>query len=399
MSRIIFFKITIILLFASSGLKSQSWVQSVDFPGTERDDGVAFVIDNKAYCLSGLEVGWQCTGNGYVLDGSTETWSIMASIPSGTERQYATGFSYNNFGYLLGGINCSGNCLNDFFQYSPTLNAWTQLPNFPSIGRQGMSNFIIKDKLYVLGGKLTDGTILNEVWEYNFSNSNWTQKNNLPFNGMWRGSAFAIDTIGYVCYGVNNDAYYNRFMFKYNYVNDTWTKISNVMLPDRKYVGTAVCSQMACLYGGVDSLGTIANTVYVFNPTDSSVTVKAAIPSFARKGGMAFSLSNAFYYTTGVTDAFRTKETWKTSELVGLNELENISNLKIYPNPSNGIFFIDNLIVKKIKIYNSFGQQVDFISSVKDNSIMINVKNIETGVYMLEADKNNNLYRRKIIIE
>ncbi|MCC6182818.1 MAG: T9SS type A sorting domain-containing protein [Bacteroidia bacterium] len=376
-------RLLIILLFSSTILKAQSWVQLNDFPGTERDDGLAFVINNKAYCITGLEVGWHCTKNGYVLDGSTETWSVIASLPLGSERQYATGFSYNGLGYLLGGIDCSSICLNDFFEYSPSLNNWSQLPNFPGQGRQGMSNFIIKNKLYVLGGKYTDGTVTNEIWEYNFSNSNWTQKNNLPFNGMWRGSAFSIDTIGYVCYGLKNDNSYNHFMFKYNYINDTWSKISNIVLLDRKYIGTAICDQKACLYGGIDSLNNISNTVYVFNPIDSSIAIKLAIPSFARKDGMAFSLNNDFYYTTGVTNSFRTKETWKTSELVGLNEKIKHDFFKIYPNPASSVLNIvgnsNELQNSIIKLENYFGQIV-FIAPFTQQ---IDISNLPVGIYFL----------------
>ena len=121
---------------------AQSWIQLPDFLGTQRDDGTAFVINNKAYCTTGLDI-YGCTNNGYVFDGATEAWSAIASLPAGKERQYAAGFSYNNLGYIMGGINCSNLRLNDFWQYSPTTNSWTALPNFPSMGRYGTSNFII----------------------------------------------------------------------------------------------------------------------------------------------------------------------------------------------------------------------------------------------------------------
>ena len=85
--------------------------------------------------------------NGFIFDSSTETWSTMASLPLGKERQYATAFSYNGNGYMLGGLQCDNNCLNDFWQYSVSTNSWTALPNFPGSGRQGMVNFVIKNKV------------------------------------------------------------------------------------------------------------------------------------------------------------------------------------------------------------------------------------------------------------
>lgn len=37
---------------------SQSWIQVPDFPSSERDDGLAFVINDIAYCGTGYKVGW-----------------------------------------------------------------------------------------------------------------------------------------------------------------------------------------------------------------------------------------------------------------------------------------------------------------------------------------------------
>ena len=137
------FILTFLSLISCVTVYSQSWTQLTDFPGTQRDDGIAFTVNNKAYCLSGLEVGWQCTGNGSVFDGSSETWSPMASLPAGKERQYATGFSYNGNGYMLGGLNCSGVCLKDFWQYSITKNSF-RFTNFRKIiKRIGQNNLAI----------------------------------------------------------------------------------------------------------------------------------------------------------------------------------------------------------------------------------------------------------------
>ena len=136
-----------IFIWVSSLLHSQSWIQLPDYIGNSRDDGNSFVINSKAYCVTGLENGWLCNRNGFVFDANTETWSNIAPLPSGDERQYAIGFSHNNIGYILGGINCNNITLNDFWQYNPTTDTWFQLPNFPNAGRFGMSYFIIKNKL------------------------------------------------------------------------------------------------------------------------------------------------------------------------------------------------------------------------------------------------------------
>ncbi len=374
-----------IFCFASINLNAQGWLQLSDFPGTERDDGSSFVINNKAYCFSGLEVGWQCTGNGFVFDGATETWSAMASLPAGKERQYATGFSYNNKGFVFGGLAPNGSCLKDFWQYSVATNSWTPLPDFPGSARQGMSNFVIKNKAYVVGGRVASNATINEVWEYNFTTTNWTQKNNLPISGMWRGSAFSIDTLGYICYGMNLTSAFNHFIYRYDPVADSWSQIPDLTLPAQNYIGTAVCNKKACLYGGQDSLNTITNILYVFDPADSSLISHAGVPTVGRKGGMTFSLHDVFYITTGLNvNQARIKETWKNSDFVGIKEFYEKIELELYPNPATSVINITgrNAILSSsiVEISNSMGQKV----FEQNYNNQIDLSELANGIYFLK---------------
>lgn len=373
-------------------LVAQPWVQLPDFPGTERDDGISFVINQQAYCLSGLEVGWHCTANGFAFDGFSETWYNMASLPVGEEREYAIGFSHNGKGYVFGGLAPPNICLNDLWEYNPSNNTWTALANFPGAGRQGMSCFVIKDKAYILGGRVFDGTTLNEVWEYDFNTTTWTQKNNLPVSGMWRGSAFAIDTLGYMCYGMNLNAAFNHALYRYNYVSDSWSLIPNITLPARNYIGTAVGNKKVCLYGGQDSLNAVTNDLYVFDPADSSLINLAGIPTVGRKGGMAFSLNNSFYITTGLdTNQTRVKETWKYMDVVGIKEsFKNNTTIAVFPNPASDV------ITLKAKEHTfSPGSMIQITNQLGENvktmpyNERVSVSGLKNGIYFLTVTEKN----------
>ncbi|MES2762249.1 MAG: kelch repeat-containing protein [Bacteroidota bacterium] len=396
--------ILFILLFIYSGfIHSQTWTQLTDFPGGPRDDGTAFTINNKAYCFTGLEPGYQCMPNGYAFDGGSETWLPIASLPSGKERQYATAFSYNGIGYMLGGLACDNSCLKDFWQYSVILNSWIALPDFPGSGRQGMVNFVVKDKVYIIGGRPTSNVTLNEVWEYNFSTTTWTQKNNLPFAGIWRGAAFSIDTIGYICYGKTNTttpSSYNHFIYRYDHTTDTWTVVPNVTLPARNYVACAVVNKKACLYGGQDTLDVITNDVKLFDPADTSLTTYGGVPTIGRKGTMFFSLNDVFYITTGL-DATqnRTKETWKNVAFVGLKEQEVQLNIKAYPNPVNDKLNIDlnsrsNAV---IQLYNQLGELI-MEEKVNADKAEINTVSFSDGIYLLSVKTKDGISSKKIVI-
>lgn len=375
-------RITLVFLVFTARLASQSWVQLPDFPGTERDDGVSFVINNKAYCLTGLDVGFNCRADGFVFDGASESWSPMAPLPAGNERQYAAAFSHGNAGYVLGGINCSNTCLNDFWKYDALGNSWTALANFPGIARQGMCHFKIKTKVYVAGGKLTDGSILNDLWEYDLNTANWTQKNNLPVNGMWRGAGFAIDTTGYICYGMNASGAYNHLMYAYDHTSDVWTHVPGLTFSGKRYIGTAASGNGAYLYGGQDSLGNISNDLIVFDAIDHSVHTRPGIPTFGRKGGMAFILNATFYFTTGVTNTARAKETWKATGVVGINRIGAEDGLIAYPNPVQNLLHIRGADLEKmtslVVIYNALGEPVISLSF----SEALNVSVLPPGLYV-----------------
>lgn len=319
----------------------------------------------------------------------------MASLSIGQERQYATAFSYSNTGYMLTGITCANVCLNDFWMYNTATYTWSALPNFPGQVRQGACNFVIGDKAYIISGRNTSGNVFNDVWEYNITTSTWTQKNNLPFAGMFRGTAFQINGTGYVCFGLTNNSNFNRSMYQYDQLNDSWSPISSIILPSRNYVGCAVVSNKAFLYGGQDSTYNIMNDVHLFDPLTNTITTYPGIPGFGRKGGMSFSLNNIFYITTGVTTTTRLKETWRNDQFVGIEQNnKESSNIHIFPNPAWDEIHISTTeeFVKAI-LSCSLGKTI-----IETQNAHIPTQALPNGLYTLSIHTKNSIINKKIVI-
>jgi hypothetical protein len=273
--------------------------------------------------------------------------------------------------------------LNDFWEYDAIANSWVELTSFPGAGRSGASNFLINNKVYIVGGKLSDGTILQEVWEYNLNTQNWVEKNNLPINGMWKGIAFTINDTGYIACGLNNIGF-NHHLYQYNQNSDSWRKVSNLTLPALGYAAAATCNQQGIIYGGQDSLNNISSQFLVYNPVDSSILVQAGIPSFARKGGVSFVIENVFYYSTGVSSSFRTKETWKYTGLIGLKKNEKQPVFRLFPNPTK----------RELNIMYTLQTPQNLtliISDVKGKQLMIhhlNPNEMEDKIYLNDIHEN-----------
>lgn len=363
-----------------------------DFPGTKRDDGTTFTIGNKAYCLTGFQEGWNCTRDGFVFDGSNESWSAINIMPSANERQYSSSFSYNGFGYVFGGT-CGGTCLADLWKYNPGNDSWQSLSALPDSGRMGCSSFILGDKAYIIGGSTSSSQTKNEVWEYDITNNSWQKKNSLPFSGTWRGNGFAISDTGYVCNGVSASGAYVHAIYRYDAQQDSWSALPDFFIASRKYAACAVIDRNACFYGGTDSLSTFTNDFWVFNPSSKNIENYSGL-SLARKGGMAFSLNGYFYYSAGIAGVNRLNETWKNDFKVGVEDVENRMKISCFPNPAEtelNVLFTNpqhhkfNMLIADIQ-----GKVLYTKTGIRDEFSTIDVSVLVSGFYiltLLDADK------------
>jgi len=84
---------------------------------------------------------------------------------------------------------------------------------------------------------------------------------------------------------------------------------------------------------------------------------------------------------------------------VSINENANL-NVKIYPNPTNGIFniYLNNSTENtNVAIYNVVGNKVVEYNNVTENNLKINIKDFSNGVYFIKINSNNNEIISKII--
>jgi N-acetylneuraminic acid mutarotase len=392
-------KLYIFFLFVFGYSYGQTWNKLQDFLGTARDDGSTFTIGNKAYCGTGLQVGWTCTNDFHVFDLTTETWGIISAMPSMAARQYGVGFSILGKGYIFGGVNDIGTFLNDLWEYNPTTNTWLQKSNMPSVGRSGAVAFVINDIVYIVGGRTLVNNAIPETWMYNPITDSWTQLTNTPINGTWRGVAFTYNNKGYVGLGRNNLDQNNTQFFEYNPITNTWTNVVGYSHIGRAYTGFAQIGNFGYLFGGADSLGLIDNSFEKIDLSNFSTLLLNPFTSVSRKGCMSFVGNNSFYITTGVSTAARLNETWKASDVLSINESIKDESVLIFPNPAKNKITVTlkNAQLKSVKIYNYLGQEVLFIES---NNSEINISNIlEAGIYILHicTENNNNLTRKLII--
>ena len=380
--------IKILLLFLSCltfNAFAQTWQQLEDFPGTPRDDGSCFVIDSFVYTGLGRDSGFSCMRDFYRYNGVAMIWSDCADLPLGEERQYAVGTSNNGIGYIFGGVKCDGTYCNDLWQYNPLLNSWSVLAPMPDQGRSGSVHFVLNDTLYIVGGKNQQG-ILTEVWGYDINNNQWSQKMDLPGDGIWRGTSFEYNTLGFVGLGrnnLNNQTDLNTEFYQYNPVNEQWTSLSNPGLSPRCYIGTARVNNLVSFFGGLDVSNVVLNDFHVLDVNTWSLTSSTSFSATPRKGTMAFAFGPDFYFTTGISNTERFKETWRISNV--LNVPTQHFPRSAFPNPCADFFTISTDMGAIITLHDLSGRLV-FSSIAEVENTTIDVSTLVNGTYMLKIE-------------
>lgn len=88
----------------------------------------------------------------------------------------------------------------------------------------------------------------------------------------------------------------------------------------------------------------------------------------------------------------------EVTNVLSTNEV-NISDFKVYPNPAKDEFRIEsnNVNITSVSLYNLLGKKV--YSNNNWNNELINVSNINSGVYILNIRADNRSLNKKVIIE
>ena len=107
-----------------------------------------------------------------------------------------------------------------------------------------------------------------------------------------------------------------------------------------------------------------------------------------------------FTYTVTVSDGTDTASASVTFTVIDDTNVDELGseNVMVYPNPASSVINIKGLngfANLEVKVVNLQGQVV----MVVDNSLEINVKDIEAGIYFLNINCDGNQIIKRIVVE
>jgi len=247
-------------------------------PVEERDGGVTFSINGKAYLGLGSKFGllyksfWE-------YDPSISKWEKMPDFPG--NLGVTIFFTIGECGYVGGGFDpYSLDPLYDFWKFNSITKTWSKVGDIPTKMIGGSESISNGEKGYVLLEGATDN-----FWEYNPINDQWKSK--AVFNGHpYHMGAFAI----------NNRLYFHssdastgpNHLNKYDIQSDSWgpiTEIDNFSFEDIAF-GFMLNNNGYLILSGL---------LYKYNPTTDSLVILMENPPY----GFTFGVNNKAYAWSG----------------------------------------------------------------------------------------------------
>ena len=283
--------------------------QKSGFPGSGRASAVAFAINGKGYVTLGrvnsnskdtLTYLWEYTPE-------TDSWTKKKSFP-GKSRVKGIAAVVNGKAYV--GLGFAGNAvvfsefLGDFWSYNPLINEWTALAGFPGNDTDGCFCFVLDNQIYV-GSGYSHLSMNKNLWSYNTMTNTWKQLNDLTGDARF-GSIGCSDGIR-AYYGTGFKAVNMNDWWEYNLLEDKWKKRRS--MPDKGRVNGIALSvsnrffaTTGRYFNGMYNGGKVLSDIYEYDPDKNKWHNRGEVPGGGRENAVSFVIGSKVYIGFGEND-------------------------------------------------------------------------------------------------
>ena len=154
----------------------------------------------------------------------------------------------------------------------------------------------------------------------------------------------------------------------------------------------------ATVLKGKQSIAELLSPTYVFNPLTEYDSIPAVLPKIDEFGDTVFQSDGVTPQWVGNWNSLGSHAcNCAPDASIAESSLDNVS---IYPNPSNGVFYVNGAIgVSSIEVYNSLGQKIVSVRSNTKPIVVIDLKS-NNGLYIVKlVDEKGNSTTKRVIIK
>jgi hypothetical protein len=286
--------------FNETILINDKWFRRKDSP-IDFSDSFYAVANNKAYLgINGSQGFWE-------YDPVNDEFKKLTDFP-GSARNGGNGFVINNKIYFGTG---NGNYINlkDFWEYNISSGLWIQKSDFAGQERVGSITFSTNGNGYLGGGIYYESFVCNhpfdDFWKYNAINDTWSripsfmEKDSSSVYGITSGISVVEGSLAYIGLGWNNtssppgeDGQDQRW-FVYNALTNSWNQLA--YFPKSRNFQNAIAFNL----NGVPYVKTVASDFYFFDSSSNfwQIVATGLLPNDI--SGIGFSIENIAYIGIG----------------------------------------------------------------------------------------------------
>ncbi len=160
-----------------------------------------------------------------------------------------------------------------------------------------------------------------------------------------------------------------------------------------------ITTHMASLWVNPTSLGGTEPTPNVEN-NSSTTNYPTGITSICIRNG--YDSGNSAGTPKAYIDEIRVNTTWAGATTSGINEISDLNNFQLTPNPSNGNLTIiySPKTTYDVNVFNTLGSVVYTKTNINSN-LPVDLSKLNKGIYFVQLKDNNNaaVASRKIVIQ
>jgi N-acetylneuraminic acid mutarotase len=281
-----------------------------------RAGAVSFVLNGEGYF--GLGYNGSPSGSSTARGYKTDFWSYNGAvweedIPAfpGTPREQAVAFTLDNKVYVGLGYNDDlEETLSDFWEYDPARGTWESIGAFP-IALMNAVAFVVDGRAFVGTGRKSDDNWENRFWEFDASSRSWPASpyTTIPSDLREGAFAFVINSTVYIGGGFNNSTYLrDMYLFtpsseaamqSYPLNNDDDSDYYDEFAAAVGRGNTVVFVNNGLAFFATGGSPSALSSVYQYNPASEVWEQKTAFEGAARTHAVGFVFNNRMILGTG----------------------------------------------------------------------------------------------------